>query len=278
MLETIISSYIESQWGRIVSNQFIKVYEEGEDFEEQNHNALRYILKSMKQIRESEILKEQYNEEIDEYMLNRSPYLSDRNTKDRYSHLKFINMKTWHIVRDILLQKEEAFDGMFQAAKITHEGEGRDSSKDFNTPHNDPVTFPEPSQVERLLNAFKYESEALFMITRPPKTTIPLLVTEIGTCTLKVDDKFRGVPTVEYRTSKGVVRLFAHEVTPASDSLIEDNIRCGSYYIEDGTRLIPSFEQYGGIADTFGRLLNMPLDVEGLAKEYEEVSGNNPLL
>lgn len=190
-----------------------------------------------------------------EYQFSRN-----RNNSYNYNEVKFVNMKTWNVIRSALLYVEE------------------EAGRMFNNSTKDPVTFPDIKQIERLLNAFKHDSEALFMITRAPHTEIPLLVSEIGTCTLKVDDKFRGVPTVEYRTSKGSVRLFAHEVTPASDLIIEDNIRCGSYYIEDGTRLIPSFEQYGGIADTFGRLLNMSLDVESLAKEYEKVSGGNPLL
>lgn len=56
----LVSGIICLKYGDKVSDQFIDVYENNEPLEEQNRNALRYILEVLKEVLEYELIVEDW--------------------------------------------------------------------------------------------------------------------------------------------------------------------------------------------------------------------------
>lgn len=169
----------------------------------------------------------------------RGPSLSD---------IKFVSLKTWPALRNVLTDMEP-FGMKYVVSEAT------------------------PERVERLVNAFKTDDTALVMVTKAPNTEIPIVSGEIGECTLKIDDKFNGIPCVEYHTNKGVVRMFPHEVMPADDKIIQDSLTDGAKYVENGKRLIPSLLTVEEIAFSFGSLAGMPSDKKQIKALWQKCMG-----
>ena len=145
------------------------------------------------------------------------------------SQIKFINMATWGELRDVILDLRE------QGGQILGMDFGSFQLKDT-------LTEATPDKVSRLLKAFEEDDKALFMITRNLGLAVDTVMGEIGTCTLKIPDKHHGIPCVEYQTSSGAITLFAHEVMPADQLMVDACIQDGYTYIEDGSRMLPTLE------------------------------------
>lgn len=77
MLTELISKYLEAEHGTAVCEQFEKTFEQEEEFDDQNYNALTYIKTSVSRLRRAELFKDEYNEEIDDYLDNLESYLNE---------------------------------------------------------------------------------------------------------------------------------------------------------------------------------------------------------
>jgi predicted DNA-binding ArsR family transcriptional regulator len=64
----IAYAIIESAHGWSVAEQFRDTFQELESFEEQNTNALNYIFETLKKLSNSDLLKTEAQEELDDYM------------------------------------------------------------------------------------------------------------------------------------------------------------------------------------------------------------------
>jgi hypothetical protein len=73
---TIVSAFINSKHGWAVSEQFEATFD-GEDFEEQNTNALTYIKQAVKDILNSGILDIDANDELEDYFSELKGYLEE---------------------------------------------------------------------------------------------------------------------------------------------------------------------------------------------------------
>lgn len=158
--------------------------------------------------------------------------------------VKFVNMRTWGELRDILLHIKEDFSDLLGAEPYTLK---------------DVLTEASPEKVSRLLEAFEEDNKAMFMITRPLGLTVETLMGEIGTCILLVDDNHHGIPRVEYQTARGACTLFPHEVMPMSQEQIDDCLAYDGYtYIENGSRMLPPLELAQQMADMAYRVQTPP--------------------
>lgn len=74
MISELIKGFIESKEGSVVAQQFEDTFDGVEGFEEQNANALKYILRRCQEIQRTEVFNDPY--ELDEYVENLEDYLS----------------------------------------------------------------------------------------------------------------------------------------------------------------------------------------------------------
>lgn len=193
-------------------------------------------------------------DEDGEYGLYRHPLAGS----SQVSNLKFVNVETWKHLHPAICDIQDRGNSML--------------SSGF-TDRTDCVKEATFERVERLVRAFESDETVLFMIVKNPTTVVPTIVGEIASCTLKIDDKFNGIPTVEYITEQGTIRLFPHEVTPVTSQILRDIHLDGYLYVEGGKRIIPSLDiamQYGF---TFGSRVGMPETEESIEKLWLSVGG-----
>lgn len=155
--------------------------------------------------------------------------------------IKFVNLSTWKEVHRMIADLKDDIGTYMGMGHLT-----------------DCVQEATYEKVERLVKAFEYDETALFMIVKNPHTSVTTSVAEIGTCTLKIDDKFNGIPTVEYQTDRGTIRMFPHEVIPVTPQILQDCILDGHTYVDGGKRLIPSVKCMLEYSYTFGSRVGMP--------------------
>jgi len=151
--------------------------------------------------------------------------------------LIFLNLNSWEMVRDRIMEEE-----FFRDARI----------REFSF-----------ERVSRLVEAFRNEDEAYFMVINAPCTEVKLLPGEIGKASLLIDEKFYGVPRVKYSTFSGEVILFCNEVCPVGAEEIALNLKEGYSISKDG-RYIPPEEVLGELHDMFGCRV-------GITSQYKEV-------
>jgi hypothetical protein len=77
-IEQLIESCINSKHGWAVAEQFKATWQDPTTmvFEEQNHNALRYIKETVLEILDAELLSEDAQSELDEYYYSLNIYLN----------------------------------------------------------------------------------------------------------------------------------------------------------------------------------------------------------
>lgn len=173
-----------------------------------------------------------YDKEYEEYHF-KGGYNSKRSPKD----IKFINISTWK-------ELHKAYEDIMERASCIS--------------YSDPTTEATYERVERLVDAFKESENPLFMITKNPMTEVPTCVGLIGKGLLKIDDKFNGIPTIEFQAPSGILRMFPHEVIPVNASILNDVLIDGHEYINEGRNLIPSLEGMLMYSYTFGNTVGMP--------------------
>ena len=74
-IETVINGIIESKHGWAVAEQFVDTWN-GEDFENQNLNALNYIKHTINDLANSDIFNEDIEAELVGYLLELEKYLA----------------------------------------------------------------------------------------------------------------------------------------------------------------------------------------------------------
>lgn len=167
------------------------------------------------------------------------------NAKDKYLHLKqetpkFINVQTW----DYIAEKIEdcQWNGMKEIDQF--------------------LMLCKADSIKRLLDAFKYDDNAHFMVVRAPSTEIELIPGEIGECSLCLDGRgYYGVPRVKYKTSKGDVTLFPYEVMPVDKKEIDLCLEDGGIITKD-RRYLPNKEAVKQCYYAFGSRIGLYEDWE----------------
>jgi hypothetical protein len=77
ILQQLISGYINSKHGWTVAEQFDLTFSNAQDFEKQNHNALKYIHEAINKILNSDVLNEDAYDELCSYRDDLSNYLTN---------------------------------------------------------------------------------------------------------------------------------------------------------------------------------------------------------
>jgi hypothetical protein len=75
--QTIVSAFINSKHGWAVAEQFEATFDGGESFEEQNYNALMYIRDAVRNVIKSDVLSNESEAALEEYMDELEDYIVD---------------------------------------------------------------------------------------------------------------------------------------------------------------------------------------------------------
>lgn len=122
-------------------------------------------------------------------------------------------------------------------------------------------------RVGRMVNHFKNDENAYFMVTNAPNTEIHLITGEIGVCSLLTGKRGHyELPRVSYQTSRGDVVLFPDEVMPVDMELLQQQINDGCVMLSDG-RYLPPKEAVEQCYNAFGERV-------GLLSDWEQIYDN----
>lgn len=156
---------------------------------------------------------------------------------------KFLSVRTWRVVRDYIQTHDDL--GYRCDMRIENCGERR---------------------ISKMVNHFKNDENAYFMVTNAPLTEIHLVTGEIGICSLLIGQKGHfEIPRISYQTSKGDVVLFPDEVMPVDMKLLQQQIEEGYIMLSDGRYLPPketveacynAFRARVGLLDNWERTYN----------------------
>ncbi|WP_455636818.1 P-loop NTPase [Parabacteroides sp.] len=154
---------------------------------------------------------------------------------------KFLSVRTWSKVRDYIRYHDQTgFHFDLRIEKCDAE------------------------RVGRMINNFKNDENAYFMVTNAPNTAIHLITGEIGLCSLLTgQDGHYELPRVSYQTSKGNVVLFPDEIMPVDMNLIQQQINEGYVMLSDG-RYLPPKETVDMCYNTYGHRV-------GLLDDWEKI-------
>jgi len=75
--QTIVSAFINSKHGWAVAEQFEATFDGGEPFEEQNYNALMYIRDAVRDVVKSNVLSNESEAALEEYIDELEDYIVD---------------------------------------------------------------------------------------------------------------------------------------------------------------------------------------------------------
>jgi MinD-like ATPase involved in chromosome partitioning or flagellar assembly len=118
--------------------------------------------------------------------------------------------------------------------------------------------------VGRMVNHFKNDTNAYFMVINAPNTEVHLITGEIGLCSLLTGQcGHYELPRISYQTSKGDVVLFPDEVMPVGMELLQQQINDGYTMLSDG-RYFPAKETVEQCYNAFGSRV-------GLFDNWEEI-------
>lgn len=160
------------------------------------------------------------------------------------SEIHFLSVRTWDKIRQY--ENDRDFNGIKQDQRI------------------DNCT---PERIQRMLDAFKDDGNAYFMVTNAPAAEIHLITGEIGLASLDTKGQYHlRMPRVKYQTSKGEITLFADEIMPADMGLIKDCLADGFSLRSDG-RYIPPKELVAECYAAYGERVGISKDWE---KYYDE--------
>lgn len=171
------------------------------------------------------------------------------------SELGFMGLQSWDDIREHLMD--------FYAATATSPSGG-----DQILQLNDAAT------IRDMVYHLDDSNTGLFMIVRPPNTSIRLFPGEIGTAHLYCEGHYYfDIPRVAYATDEGEVVLFPHEIKPVTiDSL--------NQYLEEGTmklashsktpRYVPTRDNLKLVSNTFGKQVGLNGDWE---PDYDRICG-----
>lgn len=142
--------------------------------------------------------------------------------------IKFLSVRTWNKIRSYIRDTDNGFRWDKRMEKCDGE------------------------RVGRMVNHFKNDDNAYFMVTSAPNTETHLITGEIGVCSLLTGQKGHyELPRVSYQTSKGDVVLFPDEVMPVDMELLQQQINEGYVLLSDG-RYLPPKKAVKQCYDAFG--------------------------
>lgn len=119
-------------------------------------------------------------------------------------------------------------------------------------------------KVGRMVNHFKNDENAYFMVTNSPLTEVHLITGEIGICSLLTGQSGHyEIPRISYQTSRGNVVLFPDEVMPVDMQLLQQQINEGYIMLSDG-RYLPPKETVEACYNAFGARV-------GLLDNWEQI-------
>lgn len=234
----------EYNWPCIEQIPFVEGFKGNDAFEihkDRYSNIVDYIEKmNPADVRFEAQKRELFNETI---TVDDLPYWDDDGWLARgtsRSEVKFINISTWDEIRERLSDMEMVFGAPDRR-----------------------LTETTSERIARMIEPFKTDEEAYFMITNCPNTEIDIIVGEIGRGSLFMADSYYGIPRIKYHTKQGDVVLFPNEVKPASEEDIRIALEDGSTITPDG-RYIPAKWVLEQVADAFGHRV-------GLLSNWEEL-------
>lgn len=121
--------------------------------------------------------------------------------------------------------------------------------------------------VGRMVNHFKNDNNAYFMVINAPNTEIHLITGEIGICSLLTGQRYYyELPRVSYQTSRGNVVLFPDEIMPVDIDLLQQQINEGYLMLSDG-RYIPPKETVEQCFNAYGNRVGL---LDGWERIYDD--------
>lgn len=121
--------------------------------------------------------------------------------------------------------------------------------------------------VGRMVNHFKNDDNAYFMVINAPNTEIHLITGEIGICSLLTGQRYYyELPRVNYQTSRGNVILFPDEIMPVDIDLLQQQINEGYLMLSDG-RYIPPKETVEQCFNAYGSSVGL---LDGWERIYDD--------
>lgn len=121
--------------------------------------------------------------------------------------------------------------------------------------------------VGRMVNHFKNDDNAYFMVINAPNTEIHLITGEIGICSLLTGQRYHyELPRVNYQTSRGNVVLFPDEIMPVDIDLLQQQISEGYLMLSDG-RYIPPKETVEQCFNAYGSRVGL---LDGWERIYDD--------
>jgi MinD-like ATPase involved in chromosome partitioning or flagellar assembly len=121
--------------------------------------------------------------------------------------------------------------------------------------------------VGRMVNHFKNDDNAYFMVINAPNTEIHLITGEIGICSLLTGQRYYyELPRVNYQTSRGNVVLFPDEIMPVDIDLLQQQINEGYLMLSDG-RYIPPKETVEQCFNAYGSRVGL---LDGWERIYDD--------
>lgn len=158
---------------------------------------------------------------------------------------KFLSVRTWDKVRQYICNHDEL--GWHYDARIVK---------------------CDTEIVGRMVNNFKNDENAYFMVINAPNTEIHLIPGEIGICSLLTGQRGHyELPRVSYQTSKGNVVLFPDEVLPVDMELLQQQINDGYTMLSDG-RYFPPKETVEDCYNAFGARIGLLDNWEDIYNEW----------
>lgn len=142
---------------------------------------------------------------------------------------KFVNLTSWEHIREHLIDtRDDAF-----------------------------LSFNDTSTIKRMLNGLNESGIGMFMVLKPPNTEIKLFSGEVGLASLDLNGNksYYNVPRVNYKTDKGEVTLFPHEVSPVTSKLLMELESSGELMLVVSSatpRYVPPPKLMEEIISTFG--------------------------
>ncbi len=159
--------------------------------------------------------------------------------------MKFLSVRTWDKVRQYICNHDEL--GWHYDARIVK---------------------CDTEIVGRMVNHFKNDENAYFMVINAPNTEIHLIPGEIGICSLLTGQRGHyELPRVSYQTSKGNVVLFPDEVLPVDMELLQQQINDGYTMLSDG-RYFPPKETVEDCYNAFGARIGLLDNWEDIYNEW----------
>lgn len=158
---------------------------------------------------------------------------------------KFLSVRTWDKVRQYICNHDEL--GWHYDARIVK---------------------CDTEIIGRMVNHFKNDENAYFMVINAPNTEIHLIPGEIGICSLLTGQRGHyELPRVSYQTSKGNVVLFPDEVLPVDMELLQQQINDGYTMLSDG-RYFPPKETVEDCYNAFGARIGLLDNWEDIYNEW----------